>query len=81
MSYPPDISAVNFIVQLWVNNKPIDNFKLPDGRFISLKNNAVGSKKLAVIIKSTGVTTHHSPTSIFSLEKTLNNTRFQLLRH
>tara|TARA_B100000401_G_scaffold88461_1_gene56324 strand:- start:1466 stop:1711 length:246 start_codon:yes stop_codon:yes gene_type:complete len=74
-------TAVSFIVQLWVNNKPIDNFKLPDGRSISLKNNAIGSKKLAIIIKSTGLTTHHSPTSVRSLENTLTNTQFQLLTH
>ncbi len=75
------ISPVNFIIQLWVNNNPIDDFKLPDGRFISLTNNAVGSKKLAIIIKSTYLTTHHSPTSVCSLEKTLKNTNFQRLRH
>ena len=74
-------TAVRFIIQHWVNNTPIDDFKLPDGRFISLKNNAIGSKKLAIVIKSKGLTTHHSPTSIRSLENTLNNPRFQLLKH
>lgn len=81
MATTSDKTAVSFIVQNWVNNTPIDNFKLPDGRFISLKNNAIGSKKLAIIIKSKGLTTHHSPTSIQSLENTLTNVHFQLLKH
>ena len=71
-------TAISFIVQLWVNNKPIDNFKFPDGRVISLKNNAVGSKKLAIIIKRPSLTNHYSPTSIGSLKNTLNNTRYNL---
>lgn len=81
MANASNTTAVSFIVQLWVNNKPIDNFKLPDGRSISLKNTAIGSKKLAIIIKSTGLTTHHSPTSVRSLENTLTKTQFQLLTH
>tara|TARA_B100000401_G_C52514898_1_gene581441 strand:- start:205 stop:534 length:330 start_codon:yes stop_codon:yes gene_type:complete len=60
-------AAVQTILSNWKLNTTMNNFKLPDGRTISLTNTAVGSKKLAVVVKMNPIQDHYSPTSEGSL--------------
>tara|TARA_B100000131_G_C17954421_1_gene547803 strand:- start:221 stop:535 length:315 start_codon:yes stop_codon:yes gene_type:complete len=60
-------SAVQTVLSNWKLNITMNDFKLPDGRIISLTNTAVGSKKLAIVVKSKPVQVHYSPTSEGSL--------------
>ena len=60
-------TAVQTVLSNWKLNTTMNNFKLPDGRTISLTNTAVGSKKLAVVVKLNPVQVHYSPTSEGSL--------------
>lgn len=60
-------AAVQTVLSNWKLNTTMNNFKLPDGRLISLTNTAVGSKKLAIVVKSKPVQVHYSPTSEGSL--------------
>jgi len=62
---------IEFIVNAWNEKKYIENYKLPDGRDVTISNNAVGSKKPSIIIKTPIIENHHSPTSANSVRNIL----------
>lgn len=66
---------IDFIVNAWNKKTYIKNYKLPDGREVSISNNAVGSKKPSIIIKTPIIENHHSPTSEKSVRNLLQTTK------
>jgi len=64
--------CIEFIVGTWCIDGDISNLELPDGRVVSLMDNAVGSKRKAIVIKYRITRTHYSPTSEASLRKILS---------